>query len=200
MGRISFLIERCNRCKMHLELCVCAHIPIVDVATKVVLVMHKREVVKVSATGPLALECLPNSELHVHGHRNHPVHLGHLLTPQRRVLCLFPRPGAQILDDAFVSADPRPVTLIVPDGNWGQASRMSRRIPGMKDAINVILPKGQPTGWGLRHESHEDGLATFEAISRALGIIESPDAQKSMDALFALMVQRTHRLRGNKQG
>lgn len=183
---------------MHLELCVCAHIPTIEVATKVVLVMHKREFVKISATGPLALECLPNSELLIHGHREQPLHLREQLTENRRVLCLFPRPGAQILNDAFVNSDNRPVTLIVPDGNWGQASRMSRRIPGMKDAINVVLPKGQPTGWGLRHEPHEEGLATFEAISRALGIIESPDMQKSMDALFNRMVRRTHKLRGTK--
>ena len=181
---------------MHQELCVCAYIPTIDVATKVVLVMHKREFVKISSTGPLALECLPNSELYIHGHRDHPLNLENLLTKDRRVLCLFPRPGAQILNETFVSVDPRPITLIIPDGNWGQASRMSRRIPGMKDAINVILPKGKPTGWGLRREPHEEGLATFEAISRALGIIESPEVQQSMDALFTLMVQRTHRLRG----
>jgi DTW domain-containing protein len=181
---------------MHRELCVCAYIPTVDVATRVVLVMHKREFVKISATGPLALACLPNSELRIHGHRDTPIHINDLLSENRRVLCLFPRPGAQILNGAFVKADPRPITLIVPDGNWGQASRMSRRIPGMQNTINVILPRGEPTNWGLRHEPHEEGLATFEAISRSLGIIESKDVQKSMDALFTRMVQRTHKLRG----
>ena len=181
---------------MHRELCVCAYIPTVDVATRVVLVMHRRESVKISATGPLALACLPNSELRIHGHRDTPIHVNDLLNEDRRVLCLFPRPGALILNDAFVKADPRPITLIVPDGNWGQASRMSRRIPGMEHTINVILPGGEPTGWGLRHESHEEGLATFEAISRSLGIIESEDVRKAMDALFTRMVQRTHKLRG----
>jgi hypothetical protein len=34
-------------------------------------------------------------------------------------------------------------------------------------------------------------LATFEAIARAFGIIESPDVQSGMEELFLLMVQRT---------
>lgn len=183
---------------MHQELCVCAAIPTVNVETKVVLIMHKREFVKVSATGPLALECLPNSELLIHGYRENPLDLSRFHEENRRVLILFPRQGAKVLDTEFVQLDPRPITILVPDGNWGQASRMSKRIPGVANAANVILPKGKPTGWGLRFEPHEEGLATFEAISRALGIIESHGVQKSMDTLFELMVQRTLNLRGTK--
>lgn len=196
MGRISFNIERCQRCKMHQNLCVCAHIPRFDLSTRIVLVMHKREYVKISATGPLALECLPNSDLYIHGYRESPLNLENLHSANRRLLMLFPRDGAQVLDETFVNSDPRPITLVVPDGNWGQAARMSKRIPGMARATNVILPAGQRTGWKLRHEPHDEGLATFEAISRSLGIIESPAVQQSMDSLFELMVRRTLKLRG----
>ena len=45
-------------------------------------------------------------------------------------------------------------------------------------------------------EMHPAALATFEAIARALGIIESPDVQAGMEDLFSLMVQRTLDSRG----
>jgi DTW domain-containing protein YfiP len=86
---------------------------------------------------------------------------------------------------------------VVPDGNWRQASRMGRRLPGLEHAEMVRLPEGVKTRWGIRRESHSGGLATFEAIARALGIIESPAVQAGMEELFRLMVQRTLQTRGS---
>lgn len=167
-----------------------------DLATKIVLIMHKREQVKVTATGPLALECLSNSELLIHGHRASPVDLSIYNQKDRRLLILYPREGAAVLNDDFIQADDRPITLLVPDGNWRQASKMGRRLPGVEHATNVMLPPGQRTQWGLRNEPQEGGLATFEAIARSLGIIESQEVQKKMETLFDTMVARTVKLRG----
>jgi DTW domain-containing protein YfiP len=88
------------------------------------------------------------------------------------------------------------VTLVVPDGSWRQAARMGRRLPGLEHAQMVRLPEGAQTRWGIRRENHAQGLATFEAVARALGIIESPVVQSGMEDLFRLMVQRTLHSRG----
>jgi DTW domain-containing protein YfiP len=60
----------------------------------------------------------------------------------------------------------------------------------------VRLPEGPQTRWRIRRETHRHGLATFEAIAKALGIIESPDVQAGMEDLFSLMVQITLSSRG----
>jgi len=60
----------------------------------------------------------------------------------------------------------------------------------------VRLPEGEKTGWGVRRECHPEGLATFEAIARALGIIHSADVQETMEELFRLLVARTLQARG----
>jgi DTW domain-containing protein YfiP len=73
---------------------------------------------------------------------------------------------------------------------------MARRLPGLARVEMVKLPEGPPTRWGLRREPRADGLATFEAIARALGIIESPAVQAGLEAFFSLMVQRTLQSRG----
>jgi DTW domain-containing protein len=75
---------------MHVSLCICAQIPQLELATKLVLVMHQRESSKTTATGPLALQALQNSELHVHGVRDAPLDLHALHGQGRRVMLLFP--------------------------------------------------------------------------------------------------------------
>lgn len=196
MGARSKRSERCQRCRMHVHRCICRSIPCYLLNTRLVLVMHHREQIKTTATGPLALEALLNSDLRIHGQKDLPLDLSDLNVPERRTLLLYPADDAPILSRNFLDQDNRPVTLVVPDGNWRQASRMGRRLPGLEHAEMVRLPEGPQTRWGIRREHHREGLATFEAIARALGIIESLDVQAAMEDLFSLMVQRTLHSRG----
>jgi DTW domain-containing protein YfiP len=196
MGSRSKRSERCRRCRLHVHLCICESIPCYTLDTRLVLVMHRREQKKVTATGPLALEVLPNSELRLHGHQDRPLDFSDLVVPGRRILLLYPRDDAPILSRRLIDRDTRPVTLVVPDGNWRQAAKMGRRLPGLENAEMVRLPEGPPTRWGVRRENHAQGLATFEAIARAFGIIESPAVQSGMEAIFNLMVERTLCSRG----
>jgi tRNA pseudouridine65 synthase len=181
---------------MHLALCLCVQIPKLALATKLVLIMHHREVSKTTASGPLALRALQHSELHVHGARDAPLDLSALHTHGRRVMLLFPGEDATPLTAALLAADPRPVTLVVPDGSWRQASRAARRIPGLERAERIGLVAGAPSEYGLRHEPRAGGLATFEAIARALGVLESREVQEQLETLFARMVRVTLATRG----
>jgi DTW domain-containing protein len=196
MGTRSKRSERCQRCRMHVHLCICPAIPCYDLTTRLVLVMHRREQHKPTATGPLALAALPNSEFRSHGHRDRPLDFTDLNVPERRTLLLYPGDNVPVLSRSFLDQDNRPVTLVVPDGNWRQAARMGQRLPGLDHAEMVRLPEGPRTEWGIRREDHPEGLATFEAIARALGIIESPAVQAGLEELFRLMVQRTVQARG----
>lgn len=196
MGRRSKRALRCIVCRMHLDLCVCDAAPRLDLRTRLLLIMHRSETAKSTATGNLALMALANSELLVHGDGAAPLDLQELHHSGRRILLLFPDAAATPLTPGFVARDPRPVTLVVPDGNWRQARKIRRRIPGLDRAEQVTLPPGPPTRYRLRAENRPGGLATFEAISRALAILETPDVQAQLDGLFHLMVRRTMLTRG----
>jgi DTW domain-containing protein YfiP len=176
---------------MHTALCLCAEVPQLELATRVVLIMHHREVSKTTATGPLALQALPGSSLCVHGEQDALLDLSAEHVPGRRVMLLFPREDAKPLTPELLAQDPRPVTLLVPDGNWRQASRAAKRIPGLAQAECVVLAPGPPTRYRLRQEPKEGGLATFEAIARALGVLESVAVQQQLEALFERMVAAT---------
>jgi DTW domain-containing protein YfiP len=119
-----------------------------------------------------------------------------LTIPERRTILLYPGDEVPILERSFLDQDTRPVTLVVPDGNWRQAAKMGRRLPGLEHAEMARLPEGPGTRWGIRRELHPEGLSTFEAIARALGIIESPAVQSGLEDLFRLMVERTLSTRG----
>ncbi|HET8932081.1 MAG TPA: DTW domain-containing protein [Polyangiales bacterium] len=199
MGRRSKRAARCLQCRAHVESCVCAELPRIELDTRLALVMHYREATKPTATGPLALACLPNSAHYLHGLEQAPLDLTHLHeNGARRVLVLFPTEGARPLSRALRDEDTRPITLVVPDGNWRQARRIPQRVHGLEGAEHVGLPPGPPSAWGVRWEPQEGGLATFEAIARALGVLESPEVQARLEAVFARSVAVTLAARGQR--
>lgn len=181
---------------MRPSVCVCSERPPLRTRTEIVVVMHVREQKKTTSTAPLALSLLSHHQLRLHGARGERTDLSDLRTPARRLVVLFPGEGSVPLDAEFVARDARPVTLVVPDGNWRQASRAARRLPGLEQAERVHLPPGRATEWGIRQETKAFGLATFEAIARALGILESADIEIEMAEIFRRMVAATLRARG----
>ena len=196
MGRRSKASSRCMRCRMHTGECVCDLIPSLSLATRVVVVMHRRERSKTTATAHLAGLALTAFDLRIHGNRDSPVKIDDLLTEGTRPLLLFPTDDAAILTPELVAADPRPITLIVPDGTWAQARRIPKRIPRLSEVPAVTLPSGDPSQYHLRREPLEGGLATYEAIARALGVIEGPEVTRALEVPFHAMVARTRKTRG----
>ncbi len=153
---------------------MCAVLPTIEVATRVVVIMHYREWHKPTATAPLAQRILPSCEIRLRGSQEVPFSQEGLVEPGRRTLVLYPDEGARLLTPELVAEDSRPVTLIVPDGSWRQASKIPRRVAALRDAERVVLADDAPTRYRLRFEPKPRGLATFEAIARALGVLEGP--------------------------
>ncbi len=185
--------HRCPRCHAHRSLCFCARIPRLETRTRLVLVIHRYEDRKPTNTGRLAAECLTHSEVRVRGHAGWP-DAPFVWDGTTQPLLLFPREGAIPLGE--FAGDSKPVTLIVPDGTWRQASRVHSRVPGLVDVPCVSLPAGPPSLYRLRAESHHGGLATIEAVARAMGILEGPDVRRALEEVFLAMVERTLWTRG----
>jgi DTW domain-containing protein YfiP len=200
MSRRNNAALRCTRCRMHASLCVCPLLPRIETRTRVILLIHRAEDRKPTNTGRLATECLPNSEVIVRGHEESPT-LPFSAPAGYRPLLLFPHEDATPIA-SFVEGDrdPRPVALVVPDGNWRQASRVRNRVPRLRDVPCVSLPAGDPSVYRLRFEAHPTGLATLEAIARALRVLERDDGPSVESALlrpFRIMVERTLWSRGD---
>ena len=193
MSRRDNALVRCRRCHAHESLCFCALIPRIETRTRVVLIIHRFEDRKPTNTGRLAIECLPNSEVILRGDLARPSGAPSWDRDSQPLL-LFPRDGATPIGQ-YARTD-RPVTLIVPDGTWRQAARMRNRVPGLLDIPCVALPPDLPSAYRLRAETHVEGLATMEAVARALGILEGPHVRRAMELVFRAMVDRALWSRG----
>jgi DTW domain-containing protein YfiP len=210
-------LKRCARCALPEEACLCALLVPTAARTRVVVLMHFAEHKKPTNTGRLVPMLVEGAEVRLRGlpgdydpdrdPRRRPagrgpdagaargtrVDMQDLLDPARRLLLLEPD-GAPLAEVA--AADPRPVTLIVADGTWRQARRTVNREPALAQATRVRLPDGPPGRYRLRDSGAPERLATLEAVARALGVLDGPEVQAHLEAVFDQLVERTLRLRG----
>lgn len=185
---------RCKDCLMREELCICSLIHEFDNKVKVTLVMHKRETRKTTNTGRLACKLLKNSRILVRGAQDRPLQLENHIKDPSKCLLLAVSPFAKSLTPEIVS-NLNETELIVPDGSWSHASRMVQREKLFKEMQWVQLPPGPKSRYYLRKEPHPEGLATLEAIARALGILEGQQLQSHLETVFDVMVERTLKTR-----
>ena len=181
---------------MRKELCLCTEIPKIDLATRLLVIMSKREIKTPTNTGRLAAMALSNSVVLSHGDQDQPFHLLDHLMPGRPTLVLYPSEDAVVLGPAFVETLSAPVNLIVPDGNWRQTSKMRRRIPHLIEFPVVKVPLAGDSLYRVRKESKNEGLATIEAIARALEFLETRNVRTQLDNLLEAMTSRVMASRG----
>lgn len=186
-------MPRCSACGLHVPLCMCAMVEPIATRTRVVVVMHRTESGRASNSGRLVPLALSRGEVRVRGLEGAPFDRSGLYGPDTRTRLLFPHPGAPVLEP---DDDPRPLTLLVPDGNWRQVRRLLCREPALQQAPAVRLPPGPPSRYRLRSHPDPARIATFEAVARALGVLEGSEIQTRLEHLFAVFVERTLWSRG----
>ena len=158
--------------------------------------MHTLEQVLTTNTAKLVHKSLPNSEIQVHGRKDERLSASDFHEEGRIPLLLYPSGHATELTPEFVASLSAPVTLIVPDANWRQTHKFVRREPSLVGIRHVRIPAGPPSEYRLRVQRHESGVCTLEAVARAIGVLESRDAQAKLELLLRVMVERTLWSRG----
>ncbi len=190
------MIIRCDHCRLQKELCLCGEFPRLDTRTRVVILMHSQELKKPSNTARWAHMCLPNSEIRLRGEIGKPLDLDGLQSDDAETWMLHLSEESELLTPELVKRTEKPIRLLVPDGTWGQASRLGSKLGKSMQARHVYLQSDAPTQYRLRSEHHPDGMATLEAIARALGIIEGVMIRQKMEDLFRRLVERELFTRG----
>ncbi len=181
--------ERCGRCALTPVLCVCARLVQLEVPVRIVVVMHTTEAARPSNTGRLLPALLSDAFIVTRrGLDAAPAPFPDCPGP---VAVLFPDADARPLH----LLDPPPRTLLVPDGNWRQARRITRREPALAAAPRVCLPSGGPPLARLRDHPDAERLATVEAVARALGALGHGEAQAHLEAGWRLFAAAFERMR-----
>jgi len=174
---------RCETCGVLLRDCFCAEIPNLTVKTKIVVVRHWREELTSSNSARLLPMMIPSCEIHRRGGKVR-FDAEKILAAAPTPLFLFPDEGALELNADFLRKYPGPHTLVVPDGTWSQVRRVHRREVFLSRVPTVKLTEAdivaQPTIYSLRHTDHPYALSTFEAVARALGVLEGKDLENAL--------------------
>ncbi len=188
--------DPCPVCFLHRERCLCDLIPSLNIKTKLTLVIHNSELRRTTNTGTLAVKALTNSELLIRGIINQPLDLSQSLNANYRSVLFYPCEDAIDLTAEFVSQSPLPIHLIVPDGNWRQASKVHYRHNEIKHLPRVMIKAVNTETHHLRAESSKEGMATLQAIAHALGIIEGEKIKNELLKLYNIKLERTLQGRG----
>ncbi len=201
---------------MREDWCLCERIPRVDTEMHVVIVRHFKEIYKTSNSARLASLALPNSTLLDFGVRGETMDTSAL--EGEGVFLLFPSndgtsgisnlgsessnvEGSDSSSEEPSSAEvivvepSKPKTLVVLDGSWRQARRMSRRIKELRHLPRVSLLPASDETKRIRKPPHSWTMATLEAIARAVAMFEGEDKGAQLDQLFLDMVQHFQAMR-----
>ncbi|MEC7949064.1 MAG: tRNA-uridine aminocarboxypropyltransferase [Myxococcota bacterium] len=190
---------RCPACLLRHETCICNWLPRISNRMHVHIVRHSSELRRPTNSARIAALALQRCTLVDHG-------LPHVRFDPAPVSgddtwLLFPEGHPP--DDRSAPAPPaprtpvrRPRVLVVLDGNWGQARRMSKRLPVVRDLPRLAVPPPRPGTHRLRRPHAPWAMATIEAIARAFDALGEPDVGAALDAVFLEFVRRTRIQRG----
>lgn len=185
----------CARCRLQSAFCVCAALPRIQTDVAVVVVRHWKERHRTSNTGRLVHLCIPDSLLVDFGARGETFD-PRLATPPGAWL-VFPRgsedatdapPEPRVPDPSHAEAPPQSIVLL--DGSWGQARRMSHRIPGLSDLPRLALPPPRGGVRRLRKPHVPWAVSTVEAAALALSAVGEQAACDGLYDAFDLVVSQ----------
>lgn len=186
------LFGRCKKCNLQNRVCICDREPRIDTKIPLHLVIHFKETKRPSNSGLLAARCIKPSYVYKRGDPSLKSADVDFKLGETQPLLLFPAPGAVLLSQEYAQSFSKPVSLIVPDGNWNQASRMPKRIASLKDVPRVVLPLGEEPEFRLRREDAKpEGLSTLDAIARAYKLLGEDHVHDELLKIFRIMAIRT---------
>lgn len=181
----------CPNCELLDYICLCQSIKPLHLQTRIQLIIHTQDRFKLTNTGKLVAKQFTSARIHEYGRRDQlPLNPQEVILEDSENLLLFPSEAAEELKPELLHSLSRPVNLIVLDGTWQQARRMSRRIQALRDLRRVKLSAGPASAYQLRRQRRELGVCTAEAVARAIRVLEPGPAADSLEELFNLMVER----------
>jgi len=177
--------QRCQRCTRPLAQCLCSLIPNLPSQTRILLLQHPDEAKHALNTARFVSLGLQNAELIIAETIDDLQQ--YLQLPGYRACVLFPGEDAQEL--AAYQVNELPLLLVVPDGTWRKARKILHCNPLLAALPRVTLPEGLRSRYRLRKAPIAESLATVEAVSYALTILEPNSDFSSLLRPFDALIE-----------
>ncbi len=181
-------VERCEACQLAQAWCICPWRVRVRVQTEFALILHRDEVFKPTNSGRLLDDLFPGRCHSYEWSRRepHPDLIARLRNSARTVGILFPpredRQVHLIGNDRLPAV--KPLTVVVLDGTWRQASRMLRLSPWLAQLPLLSIGGVQASGYQVREAPVAGQLATAEAVARVLAAEGELEAASTLQDYF----------------
>lgn len=196
---------RCQHCNRPQRICICDALPPggpLDTRTRIVILVHPKEVQRRLGTMPLLRLCLRNLIVREGDHfpepEDDPEFHTALQEGGHRCMLVCPGPDAEVLQPpedgaAEEKSDQPPATLIFVDGRWPQAKAMVNRSVWLQQLPRVVLCPREASGYKFRKQPGQGCLSTLEAVAEALLALEGRQhgiaVKEALTAPFRKMVQ-----------
>ncbi len=191
--------NRCAGCFLLPAFCICAEIPSIPNRHKVWIVRHVREHRKSTNTARLAIRALERSRLLHYGDRYYPLDIsevprdGYLLFPEALDHGGRPDPNGPPVHDLGTGPPPLPFeNLIILDGTWAQARRMSHRLEPVAHMPRLSFTQIPPRA-RMRRPPLANSSATLEAIGNAIWYLEGEEIGAPLLQVFDRFVEAYYR-------
>lgn len=178
----------CDGCGRPPIVCICSSLVTVRPKTKVVVLQHPREADNPIGTAWMVEKCLGAERIVGVDLGNDPGFVAAVSAPN--AILLAPGPSAI---DLHASPPKGPVTLIVVDGTWSQATKLFRSNPGLAAIPRYAFQPAKPSNYRIRREPADHCVSTIEATVAALACLEPESQVERVLAGFDAMVD--HQLR-----
>lgn len=183
----SHLENRCSRCFLRKDLCICRSVQPIDTSVRILIIRHAQEAWKTTNTARLALLALSKAQCIDYGAKGKPFVADRI--PQQSWLA-FPR------EHPSIPTGGPPHSVVFLDGTWVQAKRMVQRIPALAKMPRVSLGVRKTSSIRLRTAPKPSALSTFEAIAYVVELFEGVEKVRPLHVLYEEVVRRTLVTRG----
>ncbi|MBL8027109.1 MAG: DTW domain-containing protein [Fibrobacteres bacterium] len=187
-------IKYCQVCLLHKEICICEIIEKISLQTRITLILPQKELLRITNTGRLTSLCLTNHRIIEKKGTGTNYKPEEIRSDDYVNMILYPDAGQQ-LTKTFIEKLSKPVNLIVPDGTWRQTRKIFRTEKILHSITQVSLPKEDNDFNFVRKPQNDFYFSTFEAVIRALRIIEDEEVYKKLKNVLNEMI--TGLLRNN---
>lgn len=195
------LVNRCGKCQIHPDHCICDLSPNISSEVDFILIFHRDEIFKPSNSGRLIADTFPENTFAFCWDRKFPDKelISLIEDPNRDCYIVFPAEDTdtrEILNTPKMNSGKK-LTLILLDATWRQGRRMFNFSQWLAKLPVLRIVPSEKADYASRKAHQEDYLSTAESAALALSSAGYPDLAKPLLEYFSAFNQRYMSMRSN---
>jgi DTW domain-containing protein len=178
---------KCSNCRFDHSICLCHQVTPLSTNYRLSVVMNLSEFFKLSNSGRLLPLLFKNTQIFIRGLRHNPLRwpLQENHKPIEKAYILFPNQQALCVDDISIEKN---ANIIIPDGNWSQAAKITNRLLKIKGMQTITFKSTKGSRYLLRKNPDANRLCTLQASAILMAQLDrdatiEQNANKLLDRL-----------------